>query len=147
MNAGRVTIDTNVLVYAVDGKAGDRHVRALNLVDAAVDWDSVLVLQVLNEFFAVTTGKGKLDPAEAATSVDEWLRLFPVHAAGPGTLRHAMAAVREHRLSFWDAMLWATAREAGCGILLTEDFQHGRVLGGVRFHNPFLESGPMLPPE
>ncbi len=92
MNAGRVTIDTNVLVYAVDGKAGERHLRALRLVNAAVDWDSVLVLQVLNEFFAVTTGKGKMDPAEAATSVEEWLRLFPVHAAGPGTLRHAMAA-------------------------------------------------------
>ncbi len=147
MNAGRVTIDTNVLVYAVDGKAGERHLRALRLMHAAVDWDSVLVLQVLNEFFAVTTGKGKMDPAEAATSVEEWLRLFPVHAAGPGTLRRAMAAVREHRLSFWDAMLWATAREAGCRLLLTEDFQHGRVLGGVRFHNPFLEEGPLLPPE
>ena len=147
MNAGRVTIDTNVLVYAVDREAGERHLRALRPVDAAVDWDCVLVLQVLNEFFAVATGKGKMDPAEAAASVEEWLRLFPVHAAGPGTLRHAMAAVREHRLSFWDAMLWATAREAGCGLLLTEDFQHGRVLGAVRFHNPFLEDGPILLPD
>lgn len=136
-------VDTNVLVYAVDRKAGEKHLRALRLVNAAIDWDSVLMLQVLSEFFAVTTGKGKMDPAEAAASVEEWLRLFPVHAAGPDTLRRAMAAVREHQLSFWDAMLWAAVREAGCTLLLSEDFQHGRVLGGVRFHNPFIEDVPL----
>lgn len=48
-----------------------------------------------------------------------------------------MGGVREHHLSFWDAMLWATARQAGCVALLTEDQQHGRSLGGVRFIDPF----------
>ena len=33
MNAGRVTVDTNVLVYAVDRKAGERHLRALRLME------------------------------------------------------------------------------------------------------------------
>ncbi len=147
MNAGRVTIDTNVLVYAVDRSAGEKHTHAVRLVDAAVDWNCVLALQALNEFFAATTRKRMMPVADAVAQVEDWLRLFPIQTAGPATLRRAMAAVREHGLSFWDAMLWATAREAGCGILLSEDFQHGRVLGGVRFHNPFLEEGPLLPPE
>ena len=34
-------------------------------------------------------------------------------------------------------MLWATARRAGCRLLLSEDFQDGRDLGGVLFANPF----------
>ncbi len=34
-------------------------------------------------------------------------------------------------------MLWATARRAGCRLLLSEDFQDGRDLGGVLFLNPF----------
>src|SRR5437016_417523 len=33
----------------------------------------------------------------------------------------ALEAVRAHRLSFWDAMLWALAQRAGVRCLLTED--------------------------
>ena len=50
-----------------------------------------------------------------------------------------MRVMESHRISFWDAMLWATARRAGCGAILTEDFQDGRLLGGVRFINPFVD--------
>jgi predicted nucleic acid-binding protein len=48
-----------------------------------------------------------------------------------------MAASRQHLLSTWDAMLWATVKAAGCRVLLTEDLQDGRDLEGVRFVNPF----------
>ena len=147
MNGNRISLDTNVLFYSVDWDAGDRHARAVSIINKAENWDCVLVLQTLGEFFTAAMRKGRMPHANAAALAENWLHVFPVHAAGPSTLRHAMAAVQEHRLPFWDAMLWATAREAGCGLLLTEDFQHGRVLGGVRFHNPFLEEGPLLPPE
>ncbi len=147
MNGDRLSLDSNVLFYAADRSAGEKHAHAAWLVDAAVDWNCVLALQALNEFFAATTRKRLMPVADAVAQVEDWLRLFPIQTAGPGTLRHAMAAVQEHRLPFWDAMLWATAREAGCGLLLTEDFQHGRVLGGVRFHNPFVEEVPLPPPE
>jgi predicted nucleic acid-binding protein len=40
-------------------------------------------------------------------------------------------------------MLWATARRAGCRLIVTEDFQDGRELRGVWFVNPF---GDALPP-
>ena len=48
-----------------------------------------------------------------------------------------MGAVRDHGLSFWDAMIWAVAKEAGATVLLTEDLQTGRELGGVTFLSPF----------
>ena len=53
----------------------------------------------------------------------------------PALLR--MAAVNEQKLSFRDAMLWATARQAGCSVIVSEDMQQGRRLGGVEFVNPF----------
>jgi hypothetical protein len=46
-------------------------------------------------------------------------------------------AVRAHRLAFWDAMLWASARRAGVRHLLSEDLQDGFALQGVTFINPF----------
>ncbi len=45
--------------------------------------------------------------------------------------------VRDHRLSYFDAQLWATARLNQIPLVLSEDFTHGRTLEGVRFLNPF----------
>ena len=44
---------------------------------------------------------------------------------------------RLHSFSFWDALIVRTAAAAGCGLLLTEDLQHGQVVDGVRIENPF----------
>jgi predicted nucleic acid-binding protein len=52
-------------------------------------------------------------------------------------LEEALITQQQHGLQFWDAMLWATARRAGCSLIATEDFQDGRTLGGVTFRNPF----------
>lgn len=62
---------------------------------------------------------------------------YPLEASTPADLDQAMQAAREHRLSFWDAMLWATLRRIGVRVLISEDFQDGRILDGVRFVDPF----------
>ena len=41
------------------------------------------------------------------------------------------------QLSWWDALIVAAARSAGCSILLTEDLQHGQSLDGLRVVDPF----------
>jgi len=40
-------------------------------------------------------------------------------------------------LRIWDAIVLATAAEAGCQMLLTEDLQAGFTWGGVTVVNPF----------
>jgi predicted nucleic acid-binding protein len=40
-------------------------------------------------------------------------------------------------LSWWDALIAASAQAAECPILLSEDFQPGQELGGVRVVSPF----------
>ena len=140
----KFTFDTNVLVYAADTDSGDKHVRALDLIRRASEADCFLTLQSLSEFFNATTRRSMLDGSRAEAFVNTWSTVFPVVAAHLGTIREAMTAVRDHRLSFWDAMLWATVREARCRILLTEDFQDGRTLEGVTFVNPFLSHNERL---
>jgi len=46
-------------------------------------------------------------------------------------------------LSFWDAMIWATVKEAGGKQLISEDFQNGIELEGVTFINPFELDDPV----
>ncbi len=62
---------------------------------------------------------------------------FMLEAPSPTDLYQAIQAQEDHKLPFWDALLWATARRSGCKIVFSEDFQDGRELGGVRFINPF----------
>src|ERR1700746_266458 len=61
---------------------------------------------------------------------------------GAGRARRCCAA---ERMSCWDGLLLATAREAGCAAILvailTEDLADGAELGGVRIHNPFAAGG------
>ncbi len=147
MSVNRISLDANILFYAIDVDAGERHERAKEIVArSAKDFDCILALQSLAEFFASTTRKGKLTPAEAAEQVEDWQVLFPVVVARPENLGEAISAVETHNLSFWDAMLWSVVNEAGVKLLLSEDLQHERVLGGVRFRNPFLVTDPFVVP-
>ncbi|OEU44208.1 MAG: hypothetical protein BBJ60_04270 [Desulfobacterales bacterium S7086C20] len=143
MSGRRFTLDTNILFYAMDKDAGSRHKLAMEIVDRASLSDCVIILQSLCEFFAAVTGKGRMPPKEAEVQIKDWMELFPVVSASSKSLPRALKAVREHKLSFWDAMLWAVAREAGVTLLLSEDFQHNRVLDGTKFCNPFQLSKPL----
>lgn len=138
MSVERFTLDTNLLIYAIDRDAGERHIKAMNLVRDVVHEDCVLTLQALSEFFAVVTRKGKLPLTEARACIQDWQVLFPTVVPRTNALSRAIDAVEQHGLSFWDAMLWATAKQAGVTVLLSEDFQHNRELESVRFCNPLL---------
>ena len=76
--------------------------------------------------------------------IDAWRAVLPVHAADDSDLLAALEAVRAHRLAFWDAMLWASAQHAGVRHLLTENFQDGFTLRGVKFINPFKRENDQL---
>lgn len=141
----RFTLDTNILVYAIDRAAGLRHEKALDIIRRCDGRDVVLTLQSLGEFFRAATVRHKIPPRQAADVVQEWRDAFPVVAADPLCLADAMEAVAAHTLSFWDAMLWATAKRHGCRLIVSEDGQSGRTLGGVTVVDPFLaEPAPLL---
>ena len=52
----------------------------------------------------------------------------------------ALNAISAHGLSFWDALIWAAAKENGIPVVYTEDSQHGRDIEGVRIVNRFLNN-------
>jgi predicted nucleic acid-binding protein len=133
----KVTIDTNLLVHAIDNADLNKHQTVHTLLETLVEQDTVVSVQALAEFFHVVTRKGRLSTEEARDRIEDWQALFPVIAAGANTLSHAIDGLRRFQMAFWDAMLWATAQEAGVTVLLTEDLQDLALIEGVRFVNPF----------
>jgi predicted nucleic acid-binding protein len=142
-----LTLDTNILLYSVDKDAGVKQYQALEVIErAAIEQTGVLTLQALSEFYFAAVRKGKMPADDARAQVEDWQILFPTIVPSAQTLVNALKVVHEHNIQFWDAMVWAVAKENGVKTLLSEDFQHGRVLGGVRFVNPFLEVAGVAEP-
>jgi predicted nucleic acid-binding protein len=139
----RVTFDSNVLIYAVS-RSDPRHAAATALIDRAARADCRQTLQSLAECFNVLNRKYRMPAREAYGWVQTFQRLFAVVPADGSDLEVAVEAVERHGLSFWDAMLWATAKRVGCRMLFSEDLQDGRRLEGVLFVNPFVPANQKL---
>jgi predicted nucleic acid-binding protein len=140
-----ICFDTNVLAYAIDASAGRRHAQAVEIVRTVTkSLDAVLILQTAAEFYAVATRKLDTTPEDARSFLARLRAVLPVHAAAAPDLDRAMTAAEHHGISFWDALLWATADRVGVRYLLTEDFQDGRTLGGVTFVDPFKGKNELL---
>ena len=133
----RFSLDTNVLVYALDRQAGARHAIGKTVVERANAVDAVLTMQGFGELFNVLTRKIRQPPRQARADVERYRAAFPIVAADERCLVQAMDAVVDHTLSFWDALLLTTVANAGCRFLLSEDLQDGRAFAGVTIVNPF----------
>jgi len=136
MNA-RSFFDTNILVYADDKRAGAKQSRAIDLVaEHRRDGTGVVSLQVLQEYFVTVTRKLNVDSPLARRKV-EILSEFDVVVPEVADILAAIDLHRLHAFSFWDALVVRAAKQAGCRVLLSEDFQAGREIDGLRVVNPF----------
>ncbi len=95
--------------------------------------------QVLSEFFSVVTRRlrPRLPFDIALAELEHHARVWNILTVTAPVVIAAARAVRDHGLNFWDAQLWAAAKIYEFDAILTEDFNAGSRLGGVRFINPF----------
>ena len=140
MSGNRQFVDTNILVYAHDVTAGDKHSRARALVEEL--WNTregSLSVQVLQEFFVTTTRKiSKPLEAPAAARIIDDLAHWHVHVPVASDVLAAIDIHQRTGAPFWDAMILRSANELGCETLHSEDLNPGQVYEGVHVSNPFL---------
>jgi predicted nucleic acid-binding protein len=137
--SARSFFDTNVLVYADDKAAPTKQRRAVDLVvEHRRAGTGVVSLQVLQEYFVTVTRKLHVDARIARRKV-ELLAEFDVAAPDVSDILAAIDLHRLHEFSFWDALVVRAAKQSGCSILLSEDFQDTREIDGVRIVNPFRQ--------
>jgi predicted nucleic acid-binding protein len=135
-----VLLDTNVLVYALDVRQSSLQAKAKAIILKAEESAiGCLSVQCLGEFFRVATAKMQLPANEMFKQVEYWQSAFPVFSLTPQIVLEAARGVRDYRLSYYDAQIWASARLNQISVVFSEDFQDGQMLEGVRFINPFSE--------
>jgi len=133
-----IAVDTNILVYAADAGAGNRHFDAKGVIKHVIAQGALMLpLQVLGEFCRVALKKLLFEAEQTERFVIAWSAVARVESYGLADIRAALRAQANHGLSFWDGLIWAVCERSGVELLLSEDLQDGRRLGGVTFLDPF----------
>ncbi len=137
--SGKVFVDTNILIYAYDLDAGEKNViSAAILRDLWENGMGVISTQVLQEFYVNVTRKIEthLTKSQARGIIESYL-VWPVEVNDARTVLAASEIEERNRLSFWDAMIVASACRANAEKILTEDLNPGQEIEGILIENPF----------
>jgi predicted nucleic acid-binding protein len=138
--SGSIFLDTNVLIYAIEtaGPDSGKSAAALNLARRN---DVCLSTQVLGEFYRATTSSKRSSPLTHEQAI-AWIQLWKRFDVRDVTLAHvdlALELAGRYRINYYDALILAAARLAGCSMVYSEDLSAGQDYDGMRVENPFRE--------
>ena len=136
----KVFVDTNILVYAHDLDAGNKHDQAAEIVSQV--WESrngVLSTQVLQEFYVTLTRKvsstlSKLEARKLVQKYSHWHLVLNDLTI----ILQASEIEESNNISFWDALIVSAAYSQNVPTILTEDLNHGQIIEGILIRNPFI---------
>jgi predicted nucleic acid-binding protein len=132
--SGKAFLDTNIFVYAI-AQDDPRSENAAELISEG----GTVSVQVLNEFAAVARKKAKMPWNEVQLALESMNVLCPDPL--PITLdthTQALAIAEKYGLKIYDALIVASALEARCTTLYSEDLQDGQVIAKqLTIRNPF----------
>jgi predicted nucleic acid-binding protein len=136
----RFFLDTNIFVYSFDKTAPKKADRASTLIRGAIEvQEGIVSYQVVQEFFnlALRLFAEPMSSADAEQYLSTTFRhLLAVHSSHR-LYGEALHLATTYSLPWYDALIVASAIEGQCGVLYSEDFQHGQRFGGLRIENPF----------
>jgi predicted nucleic acid-binding protein len=133
----RESLDTNILIYAIDASQGAKFNIANGLLERALTEQWPITTQVLGEFYAATTRKAMLTRPQANKAVKLWSTLMQPVAASADTFLRAMNYSQRTGTQYWDALILATCAEHRVGRLYTEDIGAQQQALGVGLIKPF----------
>ena len=137
----KLFLDTNIVFYAYDSSDPGKQIRAQVLLQqAAAGGVGVVSAQVLGEFFHATVIRKRVLTADEAEQALRALSALEVVGIDFALVLAAIAYHRQYQLRYWDALIVAAAKQAGCVELLSEDLNDGQDYDGVRVRNPFRTS-------
>jgi predicted nucleic acid-binding protein len=133
----RSFIDTNLLVYADSPDEPHKQSIATQLLTALrLQGLGVISTQVLQEFANVGLNKLKLRHVTVRERL-RFYRCFEVVQVTPEIIEAAVDLHQTRSVSYYDALVLASAKVAGCAVFYSEDMNGGETIDGVQLVNPF----------
>ncbi len=131
-------VDSNILIYAHDRDAGVKRERAMAKLREL--WEcrtGRLSVQVLEEFYVNATQRlatpiARSTAREVIQTYGVWVR----HATTVETVTRATELADLARISFWHALIVASAEQSAAEELLSEDLSDGQAIASIKVVNP-----------
>jgi len=139
MRGDKVFLDTNIITYAYDTSAGEKHRIANKILVETWDFgNGILSTQVLQEFFVSITRRIQkpLEVMRAKEIVGDLLTWDVMVNDGESILK-AIDLHHHYHFSFWDSMIIQAALKGNAALLLSEDLSGGQTIHGLVIKNPF----------
>lgn len=134
----RVFLDTNVLIYAYSSTEPEKKEKVLAILE---NENVFLSTQVINEFIWVMNRKYDIPLSSLEIITNSLFELYGMAFIGKQTINKAIGFSKDLKYSYWDSLMLAAALEADCGILYSEDMQHGQnIEDRLEIRTPFLYS-------
>lgn len=131
-------VDTNVLLYLMDAGNPAKRERARKWLEALSGRQAVVISpQSVNEFCNVILSRWRHVTREELLAAVSNLRLWCTAQTVYENALEALDLQQQMYVSYYDAVLLSSALAAGCTHFLSEDFQAGRTVAGMKIVNPF----------
>lgn len=134
MRNNKILVDTNILIYAWDTRDLVKQRRAIEIFEK---FRSHLHLSVqnLSEFSAVMI-RHSCDLDWLQRTVQLMQNVMTIMELSESDIQSAIQAVKQYKMSYWDAQIWAVARSNGIRTIFTEDGPIGQTIEEVTYMNP-----------
>ena len=135
-------VDANVFVYAFDADDPVKQIKAQQLLVRLrrAPIETVLLWQVAGELLNCLRRwqrARRITASEVEKNFRDALSMFPLVLPSAAIFQVSMDLFSRFSLQQWDSMLLAACKEAGVGILHSEDMDPGTDYDGVTVINPF----------
>ena len=123
----KIFVDTNIWVYAyLEIENDSKHQKANLFVEQAIQ-PLVISTQVLHEYYS-TMLKNNMADEWIQTNIEAMIEYCDVQLITLSIIRLAHRIKIRYRFSYWDSLIIASALDAGCSQLYSEDFQSQQVI-------------------
>lgn len=130
----RIAIDSNILLYLHDNSDKRKRDIAKNILSD----NPIISTQVISEFINVARRHLELTKADIVAYCADLLRDCEIIQVSCGTLTNATALIKRYDFQIFDSIIVASALDANCTILYSEDMQHGLQINMMTIVNPFV---------
>jgi predicted nucleic acid-binding protein len=136
MSVDQIFVDTNILVYAHDIDAGQKHRAARDKVSELWSRDLLpsISIQVLQEFY-VNLIRKKIPASVARETVTNYLE-WEVVNNDRSLFLEGLRWKERWQLSYWDGLILAAAHKAKAKEVWSEDLNSGQIYDGIKVVNP-----------
>jgi len=135
----KIFVDSNIWIYLFTSDDVSKNELAHKFIAENTSKGNVFVVsyQVINEVGTVLKRKKKFEELKIRFVFETMFDLCVVQDFSQEIILKASIMRDTMSVSYWDSIIIATASEAGCNYLTSEDMQNGQTISNLTIHNIF----------